>query len=319
MHGILTPAPGDLAIRPDGRHRCLFGSGHVAIRMAAAVALGGALAGGLAGCGSSAPVGAPTTTSTPGTATPATSSTTPTTTSTSTTTPPAVSWPPLILAAMGRVPNTTSVPLQAPKLLPASSVEPNSAKVTTSSSTYRVALYGCPSALPVNSAGVGTGTCGEMASFYGGFGGEAYVSAAAAAAAMTTDASEAAPPQPGGTRSTTAGLGHGVSATLWSRPGAGNCDASWRQQGWRFVLTGEVTAATDSAGSWTAVATSLVDQVAATRLPGTAGVLVVDNAPDGEHTSVFWQEGADVYSGGLYHGADMSVALTVELAPYPLG
>jgi hypothetical protein len=84
-----------------------------------------------------------------------------------------VSWPVVISKAMSYARTRTAVPLVAPARLAAAGPVPNSAQVYAGS-YYAVALYGCPAALPVNNPGIGIGTCGDMADYYGYFQGNAY-------------------------------------------------------------------------------------------------------------------------------------------------
>jgi hypothetical protein len=45
--------------------------------------------------------------------------------------------------------------------------------VSASERAYDVQLYRCRRPLPLNSVGIGRGTCGGLAALYGGFGGRA--------------------------------------------------------------------------------------------------------------------------------------------------
>ena len=83
-------------------------------------------------------------------------------------------WPAVVAEAMNYAQRRTSVPPEAPRALPRAGPVPSSAQVSARPSEYSVALYGCRSALPVNHPGIGVGTCGTMADYYGYFQGNAY-------------------------------------------------------------------------------------------------------------------------------------------------
>lgn len=81
------------------------------------------------------------------------------------------SWPAVSTNAMSYARTGTAVPLEAPATLPAAGCcAANSARVHAGGTYYAVGLYGCPTALPVNNPGIVRGTCGALASVYGGFG-----------------------------------------------------------------------------------------------------------------------------------------------------
>ncbi len=147
-------------------------------------------------------------------------------------------WPAVVGAAMAYAAPRTSVPLQAPRVLPRAGLVPNSAQVRANTSQYSVALYHCASALPVEHPGIGVGACGTMASYYGYFEGHAYPGAVAALGALRL-------PAPTCPHKSRVPLAAGVVATLYSGPlPEGNCGAAWHEAHWSFVLTGDLNGGT---------------------------------------------------------------------------
>jgi hypothetical protein len=227
-----------------------------------------------------------------------------------------VSWPAVISTAMSYARARTAVPLMAPARLPAAGPVPNSAQVHAGGSYYAVALSGCPAALPVNSPGIGAGSCGALASIYGAFGGNAYRSAAAAVASLPEPS---AADRAGCADATRVPLPAGIVATLYTDPAAHrNCEAIWRQGGWRFELTGDLNGGTGGDGTepWPGVAASIISYLAHHHLPRTPGFLESDIAGDGLHTGLYWALGRDVYSASAYHGATPAISLAIAMTRY---
>jgi len=226
-------------------------------------------------------------------------------------------WLPVVAAAMADV-GTPPLPLLAPMGFSVEASAPNSATVARSPRGYEVSLFTCPAPLPVNSPGIGSGTCGAMDDVYGGFGGTAYPSAAAAAAALPT-----APVAPAGCSATStaeaSGGGLTVLATLWQSPSAKICQVSWRSGAWTFVLEGDLGEGNAGNGTvaWTDVAASMLSQLARAPLPGEPGVVSADVAPDGIHTTCSFVLGTDLYTASAFHQATEALALTGTLLPYP--
>jgi hypothetical protein len=230
-----------------------------------------------------------------------------------------VSWPVVISTAMRYARTRTAVPLMAPARLPAAeaALVPNSAQVAAGSSHYSVSLYVCAAALPVNNPGIGSGTCGSIAAIYGGFGGNAYRSAAAAVASLPGPSAGDRAGCPSATRVT---LPAGIVATVYTDPAThANCEAVWREGGWRFELTGDLNGGTGGDGTepWAAVAAGIISYLTGHHLPRTDGFFESDIAGDGLHTSLSWALGRDVYNVGTYHGTAPAISLAIALTPYP--
>ncbi len=237
------------------------------------------------------------------------------------------SWPALVRQAMGYAAPRTRVPLEAPtgRLWPTGRPGgPNSARVTAGADRYEVEIYTCPQPLPLNAPGIGKGLCGDMASIYGGFGGQAFPTANRASASLYS-AAGAPPSSPadmageGCPKSRPVPLGDGVVATLYYGPQPSlNCGATWHEGSWAFSLSGDLNGGTggDHSAPWEPIARGEVAYLAAHRVGGAAeGVFSGDIAPDGSHTSLAWRTGTDVYNASLYHGD--ALALAASMAPYP--
>jgi hypothetical protein len=234
---------------------------------------------------------------------------------------PASRWPALVREAMAYAAPRTRMPLEAPRRLPetADGVA-NSAQVRAGADGYEVALYRCsPHPLGLNSPGIGSGTCGSMASIYGSFGGQELPDAAKAAASLPRP-----PARRGCPRSTRVALGRGVVATAYFgdpvRPGprlTSYCEATWVMGRWSFFLSGDLSGAT-GAGTvpWTSLARGEVAYFSAHPVRAEEGVFSADVAGDGIHTTLAWRNGDDVYNAGLYHGDVGAIALAASLAPY---
>lgn len=222
-------------------------------------------------------------------------------------------WPKVVAAAIAYAERRTSVPLEAPEVLPPAGLAPNSAQVRASLGEYSVALYHCPSTLAVNRPGIGEGLCGAMADYYGYFAGNAYPSIAAALGALRLAA-------PACAHKSRVPLAAGVIATLYSAPLAGgNCEAAWQAAHWSFVLVGDLNGGThgDETVPWRQVADDVVSYLRGRRLPSAHGYVEVDIAGDGLHTDVSWQQGRYVYAAGTYHGVLPALALAMAMGPYP--
>ncbi len=250
------------------------------------------------------PASAPTTSAATG------GSTTSTTSTTSTgSTAGASSWPALVAEAMASVRGRTNVPLEAPRQLPGQGgYGPNSATVQVDAGSYEVGLYHCPSALPVGDKGIGTGSCGALDNYFGGFGGRAYTSDAAATAALASDAS-GNPAPTGCPTATTVELQTGIAAAVHSG-GAGPCEVTWEEGKWHFELTGDLS-------GWRAIAAPMVSYLDHHLLPETRGDFSADLAPDGQHTGLAWTDGRYVHTASSYHGALAALSLAVNTAVYP--
>ncbi|HTV12578.1 MAG TPA: hypothetical protein VME20_12040 [Acidimicrobiales bacterium] len=223
------------------------------------------------------------------------------------------SWPAVVDEAMNYLQRRTRVPLEAPRALPGAGPVPSSAQASASRSEYSVALYGCPSALPVNNPGIGTGVCGTMADYYGYFRGNAYADVAGALGALRL-------PAPTCPDKAAVPLAAGVVATLYSGPSPeGNCEAVWHEGHWSFALTGDLDGGTrgDATVPWHQVANEVISYLRGRSLPGAQGYMESDIAGDGLHTGAYWQLGRDVYVASTYHGALAALALAKAMAPYP--
>ncbi len=80
----------------------------------------------------------------------------------------------------------------------------------------------------------------------------------------------------------------------------------WQEGDWTIWVTG-----TEVRGAAETVAVALQQY----RLPPYPGVLVVDSAPDGQHTSLEWAVGTVVYQVGATHQAVHAIEMAATGAP----
>lgn len=222
-------------------------------------------------------------------------------------------WPAVVGEALAYARPRTSVPLEAPEVWPEAGAVPNSAKVRAIPGEYSVTLYHCPSPLGVNHPGIGVGTCGDMASYYGYFGGQAYVSPSAARASLSLGT-------PTCPHKALVKLAAGQVATVYSGPSPqGDCEATWQEGHWSFVLSGDLSGGTQGNATvpWRQVASEVVSYLRGRSLSGAYGHLSSDIAADGLHTVARWQVGRYVYTANTYHGAIPALALVMSMSPYP--
>ncbi len=231
------------------------------------------------------------------------------------------SWPAVVAEVMVDVAPRTSVPLEAPRVLPAAGGLPNSALVRAASPTdYGVSLHDCPAPLPLNDPGIGAGSCGSMAALYGDFAGHAYSSATAALSALSQRLTGELHPPAGCTSISHVQLAPGLEATLYSGPAPrGNCLVVWQEGEWTFTLAGDLNGGLggDASEPWTAVAHDIVSYLDRHLLAETHGSFSCEMGGDGLHSGLAWVRGDDVYMASAYHGAIPALALAIAMARYP--
>lgn len=219
--------------------------------------------------------------------------------------------PPLTasLAAWLRAHTTASVVL--PSALPPGL----SATVRVTSEGWAVGLFRCPSQLPLNSAGIGTGACGAMDNVFGDVRLERTGSPSAAHAALdaAVDLAAVRPCLDGETAAKVAlGSGQVGSVRRADVPGATTsaCVLAWSHGAWRIFLSGNPsTTALEAAGR--PLASALVSHP----LPEGGGIVAVDVAPDGDHTTIAWNEGDDVVVVSTREDPVEAVAVAASLRP----
>lgn len=211
-------------------------------------------------------------------------------------------FPPLVRAALSSLASHTALPLWGPRTLPRG----NSAAVAAGPASFSVHLFSCPTPEPLDGPGVGQGECGSMASAAESFGAAAYASPGAALAQLP------GPPVPGlsGYASRPMALLGNLVATRWlaaGRSGPGDTVAiRWQEGDWTIWVTDT---------SARVVAESVAAALQQYRLPPHPGVLVVDSAPDGQHTTIDWAVGRVVYQVSATHQAVHAIEIAASGAP----
>ncbi len=211
-------------------------------------------------------------------------------------------FPPLVAQALSRLSGQGSLLLWGPGVLPRG----NSARTTTGAGSFAVNVFACPTPEPLNSPAMGQGDCGAMASFAESFGSTVYSSASAALAHLP------GPPlnSLSGYASRPMALPGNLTGTRWlltGMSGPGDTLAiRWQEGDWTIWVLG-----TNVRGAAEAVAVALQQY----RLPPHPGVLVVDSAPDGQHTSLEWTVGSAVYQAGASHQAVHAIEMAATGAP----
>lgn len=226
----------------------------------------------------------------------------------------ATGWPALVRRAMAVVEKKVpaGLVLEAPKELPAAPGVVNAAQVRVSPKGFTVSLFHCPTALGVDSPGIGTGTCGGMENLDGSFGAEEAPSDAAARSLLR----RADHPERACSARDQVLLQPGLWATVDVDPSTGmSCQASWRQDTWTFVIVG--TIGSPSSGGWLALAKAAAATLDVHPLPPDAGVVSVDLAPDGAHSDARWTVGRTVEDASEYHGllADLTLVRAMDRWP----
>ena len=211
-------------------------------------------------------------------------------------------FPPLVATALNSLASQGSLLLWGPTVLPRG----NSAQTTASAGSFTVNVFSCPTPEPLNSPAVGQGECGAMASFAESFGATVYSSASAALAHL--------PGSPfnnlSGYASRPMALPGNLVGTRWllaGMSGPGDTLAiRWQEGDWTIWVMG-----TAVRGAAETVAVALQQY----RLPPDPGVVVVDSAPDGQHTRLEWAVGTAVYQVGATHQAVHAIEMAATGAP----
>ena len=212
-----------------------------------------------------------------------------------------VQWPSLVRQALSVAAKQTAVSLMGPTDLPRG----NSATITVKPDAYAVTVYQCPTPQPLNSPSIGSGLCGAMASFAEGFGGTRYASPSAIHRALAYQT----PPQ---TPVPMTLPGH-LTANRWRRQGQTGTGSTmaivWREGDWTIVISGG-----PPERSTAVMVAHLLQQYL---LPPHSGLLTVDVAADGLHTSVQWAVGDTIYFTAATHNPAHAIAIAASMAVYP--
>ena len=220
-------------------------------------------------------------------------------------------FPAVIVAAMNYLSGRTTVPLQAPTILPDQPSTPPyvSAVVRAQSDSYVVDLQLTTTALPVNSPLITSGVNSAISSFYASFGGQRFTSPSAARAAVQgITCAPCASLTTGPTGSVV--LGSGVTALAYGTAGGSPALLRWVESGWSYEVYGDPTMTVQ-------IAKQLVSYIQTQPLPASQGGLSVDAAADGLHTLMAWSKANLVYTAGAYHQYQIAVPLADGMRQYP--
>ncbi len=235
-------------------------------------------------------------------------------TTSTTTTVVSENWPTLIIDAMAIVGSKTKMPLEAPSSLPGPPDQANSATVMNTSTKYRVDLFHCETALPIDDPAIGSGQCGGLASVYGSFGGELFPTPAAARAAVNARLKVPS----GCDQVTKAQLDPGVVAELYSANDI-PCVAIWHLSKWTYQVDGDLSlVGLSGKAQWLPFAQSIVSYSMAHTLPPAGGVFSCDIAGDGLHTALAWNNSNTLYSVSVYHQAIPALSIAASMKPFPV-
>jgi hypothetical protein len=214
-------------------------------------------------------------------------------------------FPTPVRQALGWLRTRTTLPLAGPMTLDAR--VPLSATASVQAHGYSVDLYACQPPEPLNDPSM-TASCGAAVDDVGSFGVTAEPSAAAALASLPGMVSMAGASQPLAAcpaGSPTTVVDDQRIATCGSISGTSDpSTASWTEGDWTIV-----TQLSGFGEPWTDQVQPLVQRVHQVVLPQYEGWIGVDEGGDGEHTTVAWAEGDDVFSVFDYHSAVGAVDL----------
>ena len=184
----------------------------------------------------------------------------------------AATLPAPITTAARPIETRTSVPFEAPFVLPPSL----SATAKVARNNYSVSLFACPTLLPYDTPAIGNGACAGASHRFGSFGGEREASASAARAVVRKDV--ARPPGcPTGRTLTRHPAPTGRVVEVGAAGTGSVCALTWEQGSWTVEVVGAVT----SPEGTKAVLTPMGQIMHWSTLPGTAGVLINDRTGRG--------------------------------------
>ncbi len=219
-----------------------------------------------------------------------------------------VSFPPLVASILSHVQETTSAPLWGPTTLPRG----NSAKTLSTPHSFSAQIFACPVAEPLNGPGVGQSNCGAMVSIAENFGSTRYPSDNAARTALQAVQPPAFVTDLSSHPRTTQLLPGGIPARRWfsgQTASSGTTIAvNWKEGDWTLWVYG-------GTGLWN-TAVMVTTQLQRYRLPPYPGILIVDAAPDGQHTSLTWLAGNVLYQAGAEHQSLHAIVIASSMKKY---
>ncbi|MGH9110136.1 MAG: hypothetical protein ACRDY3_11860 [Acidimicrobiales bacterium] len=191
-----------------------------------------------------------------------------------------------IKAAARSIETKTSVPFEAPFILPPSL----SGTATVARNHYSVSLFECPGLLPFDTEAIGNGACAGAAHRFGSFGGERQASASAARTVVRTDVARPSG-CPTGRKLIRQRVLYGNVVQIGVTSTGSVCAFRWKYAGWTVEFVGEITSREVTA----AVLMPMIQLAHSSGLPSSAGVLIMDKAADGVHVLARWSFGSTVY------------------------
>lgn len=229
----------------------------------------------------------------------------------------APAWNRVILAGMDHVAPLTSVPLEAPlQGLPPSVAGRYLTAITHAvSDHYAIDLWLTASPMPINNPAITQPPNGGQADLVGGFGATTFPSHALATASLR--------PQNGAYNPITSSLVHypvnlgdGVQATFYSGKYAGF--VQWTKGKWTIQINNLPPAQHGSPPTFLYLATHRIVAYLHTHpLPTARGLMVVQAAGDGDHTSLQWVKGSMVLQASNYHSAVEAIMMATSMRSFP--
>lgn len=211
----------------------------------------------------------------------------------------------VVTQAMGYVTKGTTVGLEAPEVISTPHTSQYLAAVATASTNhYHVHLQLTESPLGLNNRNSENGVNAGLAHDFGGFGATRYASPSQAWAALDHGLGTA----PSGQKPSSVSLTTGLLGKSWSKG-----MVQWQEGDWTLQVTGGSPAADIQE------ANRMVTYLHSHFLPPTRGIITVDNAGDGPHAVVGWQEGSVLYRVSDYHSAIGAMEMAVSMRNYPSG
>ncbi len=216
-------------------------------------------------------------------------------------------FPAAVRPALAAVAERAHLPILAPTSIAASPRLRVSVTCRAAARSYDVGIYLTTESLPPNSPAIEKPPNGGLADLVGSFGGERYGSEDAARTALGRPVRGFMAPAGASLRGEW--LQPRAAAEAWT-VGPGIAAALWRQDGWQVEVVGLPMSLI------VPYARSLAAYLASHPLPAGPGAMLVVAAGDGDHTSLYWQRGRDVYRLGDYHSARAAVAMARSALRY---
>lgn len=227
-------------------------------------------------------------------------------------------WNPVVAQAMRYVQDRTGMTLEAPAYTGNRNGYESGVYLAVTAQAgsrgYAVGLQISTTPASVNSPVLSQPPNTGLAAVLGGFGARTYPSSAQVLSVLSLTPAR---PEQGnltaaismrGTKSRRINLGNGIQGALFDRRGWDV--VQWREGEWGFQVNGSYPPGDR------ALASQVVAYLHTHLLPEAHGLMVVNNAGDGEHTSLSWAYGDTVYNTWDYHHALSAVKMAMSMRPY---